>query len=265
MPGTFRPENTRDLGDSSRSVAELLSVGKTFFFGYSGVLNYCGRYCGHSTCTVTMKSKTSEAGFTLIEIMVTITCIAIMAALAVPRIQGYLLQSHLESAKSYLAQISARQRMYKITTGYYCCQGYNLDEDTLTSGLGINLADAGDYCFVFICQDSTLCPQTSGPGFITATTGGKKNQPDFEVWAILQNSATQTAAGPGFTSCNTTAGKTSPLGWVLSSSSASAGRAGQVVSLRYPPPANGLSGPGSFHAIPFDWHDGMSISDAMSP
>ena len=213
-----------------------------------------------------MKSKTSEAGFTLIEIMVTITCIAIMAAIAVPKVQGYLLQSRLESAKSYLAQISARQRMYKITTGSYCCQGYNLAEDTLTNGLGLNLAETGDYCFVFICQDNTLCSQTSGPGFITPIPGGKKaSQPEFEVWAILQSSATQTAVGPGFTSCNPSAAKAAPLGWVLSSSAASAGRAGQVVSLRYPPPPNGLGGLGSFHGIMFDWHDGMSISDAMSP
>jgi prepilin-type N-terminal cleavage/methylation domain-containing protein len=47
-----------------------------------------------------MKSKTSDAGFTLIELMATITCIAVIAAIAVPKVQGYLLQGRLESAKS---------------------------------------------------------------------------------------------------------------------------------------------------------------------
>ena len=211
-----------------------------------------------------LKKRTSEAGFTLIEIMATISCIVILAAIAVPKMQGYLLQSRLESAKSYLAQISARQRMYKITTGYYCCKGYNLDENTLANGLGMNLAETGDYCFVFVCQDSTLCYQTSGPGFIAPVSGGKATQPDFEVWAILQNSTT-TAAGPSNTSCTSATGKATPLGWALASTSTSAGRAGQVVSLRYPPPVNGPGGSGSFHAVTFDWHDGVSVSDAMQP
>ncbi len=212
-----------------------------------------------------MKKTTSDAGFTLIELMVTVTCIAVIAAVSVPKFQGYLLQSRLESAKSYLAQISARQRMYKVTTGTYCCQGYNLAEDTLMSGLGLNLADNGDYCFVFICQDLTLCPQTSGAGFITPIAGGKASQPEFEVWAILQNTAKPAASGPGLTSCSPATGKASPMGWVLPAGSASAGRAGQVVALRYPPPVNGLGGVGSFHVVTFDWHDGMSVSDAMVP
>jgi len=212
-----------------------------------------------------LKKRTLEAGFTLIEIMVTVSCIAILAAIAVPKTQSYLLHSRLESAKSYLAQVSARQRMYKITTGYYCCQGYNLDETTLVNGLGLNLADTGDYCFVFICQDNTLCQQTSGPGFIAPVQGGKATQPDFEVWAILQNSAAVSAAGPGGTPCSPAAGKAVPIGWALASTSTAAGRAGQVVSLRYPPPVNGPGGTGSYHAVPFDWHDGMSVSDAMYP
>ena len=123
-----------------------------------------------------MKSKTSDAGFTLIELMVTITCIAVIAAIAVPKVRGHLLQSRLESAKSYLALISAKQRMYKITTGTYCCEGYNQSEDKLANGLGIDLTDIGDYCFVFICQDNTLCSQTSGSSFITAVPGGTTRQ-----------------------------------------------------------------------------------------
>jgi len=85
------------------------------------------------------------------------------------------------------------------------------------------------------------------------------------VWAILQNSAAVSAAGPGGTPCSPAAGKAVPIGWALASTSTAAGRAGQVVSLRYPPPVNGPGGTGSYHAVPFDWHDGMSVSDAMYP
>lgn len=196
--------------------------------------------------------------------MVTISCVLILAAVAVPKMQGYLLQTRLEAAKPYLAQIAAKQRMAKITSGVYCCQGYNLDEDTLVAGLGLNLADTGDFCFVFICRSLAFCSQASGPGFIT-TVPDPASQPDFEVWAILQSATGSQAQGPGGTACAPAAGKAIPTGWVNASGSGRAGRAGQTVALRYAPPVNGVSQTGAYHAVTFSWRDGASISDAMFP
>ena len=200
-----------------------------------------------------------DAGFTLVELMVTIACAITIAAIAAPRFQSYLLQTRLEGAKPYLAQIAAKQRMAKIMTGTYCCSGYNLDETTLANGLGLNLADTGDFCFVFICQNATSCAQTSGPGFITPITGGSANQPEFEVWAILANGTGQ-QTGPGSTKCTPVTGKANPTGWVNASG---AGSAGHVVVLRYPPPVNGPGSTGSYHGVTFNWRDGTSTSDAM--
>ena len=205
-----------------------------------------------------------DGGFTLVELMVTVTCIVVLAAIAVPRMSGYMLQGRLDSATAYLSQIAAKQRMYKISTGTYCCQGYKGDENALATGLGMNLADNGDYCFIFVCQSTTLCPQASGPGFITATPGGPASQPDFEVWAILQ-AATGTAAGPGSTQCTPSTGKATSTGFAAASSSGTAGRAGEVVALRYPPPTNGPGATGTYHTVTFDWHDGISKSDAQFP
>lgn len=205
-----------------------------------------------------------EGGFTLVELMVTVTCMVALAAVAVPRMSGYMLQGRLDSATAYLAQIAAKQRMFKISTGSYCCQGYKGDEDGLGNGLGLNLADMGDYCFVFVCQSTSLCPQTSGPGFITAAQSGSAAPPDFEVWAILQ-AATGATAGPGRTPCTPSATKVSSTGFAAASGSGQAGRAGQVVALRYPPPTNGPGTTGSYHTVTFDWHDGISKSDAQFP
>ncbi len=208
----------------------------------------------------------SEAGFTLVELMVTVTCMVLLAATVVPRMSGYMLQGRLDTANAYLAQIAAKQRMFKITSGTYCCTTYKGDENVLVNGLGLNLADMGDYCFLFVCQDTTICPQATGPGFITAIPGGPAAQPDFEVWAILQTgTGPGNTAGPGSATCTPAAGKATSTGFAAASSSGQAGRAGQVVALRYPPPVNGLGSLGSYHAVTFNWHDGISKSDAQYP
>lgn len=202
-----------------------------------------------------------DGGFTLIELLVTITCIGILASMALPALSGYVLQSRLQAAKPYLAQIAARQRMYMIESGQYCCSTSGLSENNLQSLLGVTLSDVGDFCFVFICQSTTLCQSQSGTEFISSSV----TAPDFEVWAILQDGGA-TDSGPGGTSCTPATGKAATTGWVALATSGRAGRGGEVVVLRYPPPANG---PGTADAsrssVTMDWTDGISVSDAMSP
>ncbi len=210
------------------------------------------------------RTRTAEAGFTLVELMVTITCIIVLSAMAVPKFTGYIRQARLESAKPYLMQIAAKQRMFKIETGQYCCSAGGNNEDTLTTNLGISLSDTGDFCFVFICQSAMLCQTVSGPGYITSSG----TAPEFEVWAILQDASGTRASGPSGISCTPAAGKAAATGWIAASTSSSAGRAGQVVVLRYPPPLNGLGNAGAFSphtGITFNWTDGFSNSDAMFP
>ena len=208
-----------------------------------------------------MTRRSSEAGFTLLELMATIVCITVLAAVAVPRLSGYVRQSRLEAAKPYLAQIAARERMFKIESGQYCCTTSGTSENNLVAGLGVTLADIGDFCFVFICQSTTLCQSVSGPGFVSASASA----PDFEVWAILQDGVGSADPGPGGTVCTPATGKAAGTGFVAAAGSAGAGRAGQVVVLRYPPATNGLGASGTYHAVPMDWRDGVTVSDAMSP
>ncbi len=209
----------------------------------------------------------SQAGFTLIELMTTILCVTIIAAMAVPRVSGYLLQARLEGAKPYLMQIAARQRMYRIENGQYCCSVSDsaTNEDVMAAKLGVTLSDIGDFCFVFICRSSSACQTTSGPGFITSGSG---TPPDFEVWGILYDGSSSTVSGPGGITCTPAAAKAAPTGWVAARTSTAAGRTGQVVVARYPPPLNGPGATGAFSphgGVSFTWTDGTSITDASQP
>jgi type IV pilus assembly protein PilE len=209
-----------------------------------------------------------EAGFTLIELMITVSCILVLSAIAVPSFKSYILQSNLQTAKPFLSEMAAKQRMFKVLNGVYCCSNYDgSSESQLATSLGLSIADSGDFCYIFVCNSNSLCASTNGgpSGFISGNPQGG-SVPDFEVWAVLNN-GTGGVHGPGGVNCNPISNKNSPTGWVAASNANSAGRAGQVVVLRYPPPTNGIStGADAFHAgVAMNWQAGTSMSDALFP
>ena len=210
-----------------------------------------------------MHSNDPDGGFTLIELMVAIACITVLSAIAVPRLQGYVLEARLNGAKPYLMEIAARQRMYKLETGRYCCTSSSgFAENTLVSSLSSSARDAGDFCFMFVCKDTALCESTTSVNYIDAS-GGK---PDFEVWALLRPAGVTTVAGYGGATCTVATDKAAATGWVRSAA-AVAGRTGQAVVLRYPPPANGIAAVSGNHrtTVRMDWRDGVSLTDALLP
>jgi Tfp pilus assembly protein PilE len=76
----------------------------------------------------------------IIELVITLACIAVLAAVAMPKFSGYILQAHLQGAKPYLLELAAKQRNYRIENGTYCCGGGTLDEGNLARvGAGARL------------------------------------------------------------------------------------------------------------------------------
>ena len=208
--------------------------------------------------------RVRQRGFTLFELMVVVTIIGILAAAAIPVFRGYVLEARLNEAKPYLLDIAARERIYKLRNGTYCCSGSGLDENVMGPALGIDLTTTGNFCFVFICRDSTLCTTATSTAFIAASETGDPTV-EFEVWAILRQTSTTSVAGPQSATCTMPSTKRTPTAWVQPSSSSLAGRQGRAIVFRYPPPPNGRDAINGANSVKMGWIEGMSFTHALTP
>lgn len=80
-----------------------------------------------------MNKKSS--GFTLIEIMIAVLIIGILAAIAIPSYQSYLLRGNRTTAQAYLMDIAQRQQQYLMDA-----RSYAADVATLTMTTPANVS-----------------------------------------------------------------------------------------------------------------------------
>ena len=72
-----------------------------------------------------MKIK-NTAGFTLIELMIVVAIVGILAAVALPSYQQYIIRGHRAAAQSEMMDIANREQQYILSNRVYTATGSDL-------------------------------------------------------------------------------------------------------------------------------------------
>ena len=80
-------------------------------------------------------ARRSAAGFTLIELMITVAVIAILAAVAYPSYTRYIVRANRAAAQGYMVEVSSLQHRYLLDA-----RSYAADMATLNTTVPSNIA-----------------------------------------------------------------------------------------------------------------------------
>lgn len=222
--------------------------------------------------------RAAQAGFTLVELMVVVVIVGILASIGGSYYTNHLLQANASQATPYLMSIAAKQRIHYNRTGRYLTSTY---EEEIQKKLGVDLSNAGDFCFITLCTSATKCGNYGASPFsgslVSATDGpfistGGNETTEFQVLAVLRPKATTgtttgavSGAGRSCTPSYTVAPvKLEPQGWVRDSGKGSAGR---TLVLSYPSPPDGRATSSvtiGGHTVTLDWNQGVALGDALT-
>lgn len=134
----------------------------------------------------------SDAGFTLIELMVVVAIVAILAAIAYPSYINYIVRSNRAAAQSFVLEVSSRQQRYLLDARSYAA-------DLATLQISAPGTVSNNYTI-------TTAPKvsTTPPGFtVTATPQGAQASRDTGCGTLsIDESGTKTATGAkGVSAC----------------------------------------------------------------
>jgi type IV pilus assembly protein PilE len=133
------------------------------------------RFAGHAA-----RPRRRRKGFTLIELVITVAIIGILAAIAYPSYQSYLMKGRRAAAQSYLMDLAQAQQRYLLDRRAYGATEAELGYTTPT--------DVASFYTIAVAA-----PAGNPPSFtITATATGKQT-PDGNL--TINNLGTKTPAG----------------------------------------------------------------------
>jgi type IV pilus assembly protein PilE len=127
------------------------------------------------------RSRRAAAGFTLIELMMTVAIAAILASVAIPMYRDYVLRSRIIDATSKLSDFRVRMEQYFMDNRTYA--------DGANCGVA-NPTDTGDAAFTIACAGATATTYTA-----TASGKASKGMSDF-AYTIIQSGVKETTGLP---------------------------------------------------------------------
>ncbi|WP_418117501.1 type IV pilin protein [Variovorax sp. 350MFTsu5.1] len=125
------------------------------------------------------QARRRSSGFTLIEVMITVAIVAILASIALPSYQQYIIRSKRSAAQAQMMDIANRQQQYLIANRVYAdkaaltASGYSLPSEVSANysyDVTLSTSGAPGYTLTF-----TPTGSQSGDGNLSLTSEGVKS------------------------------------------------------------------------------------------
>jgi type IV pilus assembly protein PilE len=129
-----------------------------------------------------LRAGTAAAGFTLVEVMITVAIIGILAALAFPSYTRYVVRANRAAAETYLLEISSMQERYLVDRRAYATTLAALGYATLPDSI------APHYQITLTTTDTPPAYQ------LTATPIGNQLSRDTDCGALTLNAKGEKSA-----------------------------------------------------------------------